>query len=273
MHVTDPLALVIAAWAGLLTLALMVGAALIIGAIGRLRKGSGGRTRDIPRRLAGVALISLVPLGFLSIAGFIAAALAEAAGTPPIAFPFVTIAGLAGLRAAKDAGSGEMGGCSRMIALFTACYVAVWGAVAWWLTGGFATLNGDLPRLRWLQPPLAALPFSVILWRLSGKKRTLWLLLGSLVFLSAWFALWFFTVEARPVARLLPASDWLRFPLAGLAAIVPLALFPLAGALQTRGAARSRRLRETARRLVPLALLLLPVGLAWAGARALLSML
>ena len=258
---------------GVATLAFFGAGALMLSLAEWLRKGKVGGPVSVLGRIAGVAAICLLPLAFLSVAGFLAAALADALGTPSIAFPFVSIAGIAGVRAAKDAGGGETAGCSRTIATFIACYVAIWGAAAWWATGGPAALQADLASLRWLQPPLAALPFSVALWRIAGRKRTAWLLFGSLAIMSAWFALFFFTVEAGFAAHLLPASDWLRFPLAAGAAALPLVMLPVLKALQTKGPARSRRLREVGQRVVPLGLLALPMGLAWAAARAAMSAL
>jgi hypothetical protein len=264
---TDSLPFAIAAVTGLLTLALFGGVALVI-SLATAIKGGSASVGEIAGRIFGVAAICLLPLGFVSIPGLLAAALVDGLGTPPIALPFVSVAGLAGLRGAKDAGSGEMAGCSRIIGMFVASYVAVWGAVAWWMSGGPATLDADLASLKWLQPPLAALPFSLALWRLAGRKRTLWLLFGSLAIFSAWFAIWFFTVEAGFADRLLPAQPWLRFPLAGLATALFPVLLPLAGALHARGAARARRLRDLARNLGPIALVTLAMGFAWLGARA-----
>jgi hypothetical protein len=117
------------------------------------------------------------------------------------------------------------------------------------------------------------LPFAVALWRIAGTKRTAWLLAGALIFLSAYFALWFFTVEAGFGAALLPASDWLRFPIAGIAAGFLLSLSPLARALNEQGARRSRALRDSGRNMLLFALITLPMGLAWALARALVAAL
>lgn len=258
----------IAAWSGLVTLALFAGGALVLSVAEWLRKGKGARPGNIVGRMLGFAALCLLPLGLASIPGFIAAAVVDELGTPPIAFPFVSIAGLAGLRAARDAGSGEMKGCSQLIATFVATYIVVWGAVAWWATRGATTLEADLASLRWLQPPLAALPFSLALWRIAGKKRTAWLLFGSLALLSAYFAVWFFSFEAGFAADMLPASDWLRFPLVAFAGGVLLALVPLATALRAPVARRARQVREVSGKMILLALLTLPMGFAWAAARA-----
>ena len=264
----ESLPVAIAVWSALVTLAVFAGVALAISVASWFGKGPKASPGGLVGRIAGVTAILLLPIGFLSFVGLLAAALVDAVGTPPIAFPFVTIAGLAGLRAAKDMRSGEMAGCSKTIASVAACYVAIWGAVAWWMTSGPTAPDADLASLRWLQPPLAALPFAFALWRVAGRKRKLWLLFGSLAFLSAYFALWFFTIEAGFAADLLPASDWLRFPLAALAAGLLLVLVPLFNALQAKRPGRARRMREVARRAIPVALLTLPMGLAWAGARA-----
>lgn len=266
----DELTFRIPIWSGVATLCLFGAGAVLLSLAEWARKGSGAGLVDMVGRVLGVVVLSLVPVAFVSVAGLVAAAIVDAAGTPPIAFPFVTAAGLAGLRVASESRKGgEMAGCNKMIGIVLACYAAVWGAVAWWASGGPATLVADLSSLRWLQPPLAALPFAVALWRIAGTKRTAWLLAGALIFLSAYFALWFFTVEAGFGAALLPASDWLRFPIAGVAAGLLLSLSPLARALSQQGARRGRALRDSARNMLQFALITLPMGLARALAIAL----
>jgi len=260
----------VAVSAAALTLALLAGAGLLLGLAHLMRNERSVGVRRILGRILAAALLSLVPLALLSIAGLTAAALADLAGTPAIAFPFVSVAGIAGLRVAwTSRRGGEMGGCNRMIGLWIGTYVTAWGSAAWWAAGGAGTLGADVSSLRWLQPPLAASPLALLAWRLAGRKRTAGLLLGFLLFLSAWLALWFFTVESGRAAALLPNSDWLRFPIAALGAALLLALLRLAKALQGRGPSRSRALRELPGQAMQCTAITLPMGFAWAAARTL----
>jgi hypothetical protein len=97
-------------------------------------------------------------------------------------------------------------------------------------------------------------------------------LFGAIAFLQAYFALWFFTIEGGFGAELLPGSDWLRFPIAGMLLWLPFSIVPFLTALNAPGQRRRRQLRDTWRNSLPIILLGAPMGLAWAGARALASL-
>jgi hypothetical protein len=249
-------------------------AVMIAGALRQAwRKGRPFAAGDLAGNIVGTAILLAIPFGVAAAAAIPVTALLIAAGTPPIAYPFVSLAALVGLRSALKRPSGGMEGCNRMIGTLATVYAFVWGAVAWWATGGPEALPTGLAHLRLLQPPLAALPVALVVTRLAGKKRTYFLFFGTLALFSAYLAIGLFPIEAGFAAAWLPASDWLRFPIAATAEAALVAAFPFA----LKFAVEPRRRRELLRRL-PRSLLLIaavaaPVGLAWAAARAALALL
>ena len=270
---TESLPFAIALWTGAFTVAGYVAGGTAIHLADQFRNRRLPALADLAGKVLALAAVVILPLSIVSVAGLAAAALVEALRTPPIAFPFAALAGLASLAATSKMPSGGMEGCNKVIGLFLAIYAVVWAAVAWWVTGGLSTLETDVESLRWLQPPLAALPFSVLLWWIAGDKRSLRLFLGSLAFFSAYFALLFFSIESGFADRWLPENDWLRFPLASLAGGLLLVLLPVAANISRNSRRRMKALRELPRQAMFWAALTLPAGLAWAGARTFVSIL
>ena len=78
----------------------------------------------------------------------------------------------------------------------------------------------------------------------------------------------FFPIENGFARSILPASDWLRFPLAGLAVAAVLTVVRLFFHLQNKPNIRRVRRRDFIARSRFLALIMIAFGLAWAAARA-----
>jgi hypothetical protein len=256
----------IALWSGGITVALLLAAAYVAA----LAKG--WRTSETPGRnvrfsqFAGSVILFAIPLSFAVPLASLGSALLIGVRAPALVYLFVTLAALIGVRAASMSNGYGMAGCSKAIGLFAASYVAVWGVVSFLVAGGPAQFSGV--GLAWLKPPLAAAPFALLVALLAGRKRTWSTFPTALVLLSAALALVYFPVEAGAGARWLPQSDWLRFPVAGVAIGLILSSLQLLTLLGTSAAARARRARTLPRNILFAALVTAPTGLAWAAARA-----
>lgn len=232
-----------------------------------VKRVRGGAEAGAPARLKGLfggLVVIAIPFAFATFCALFGTSLLLAIGMPPLAFPFASLAALVALRGALKSSSYGMQGCSRMVGIVSATYVAVWGLVAFHFTGGLAAL--DATGLAWLTPPLAALPFAGFITGIAGRKRTAWTFPGALIILSAVLALFYLPVEAGLGARWLPASDWLRFPLTGGAIGLLLTIPALWRALSLKAGARRRELKQLPRNGLLLVCILALTGLAWAGA-------
>ena len=116
------------------------------------------------------------------------------------------------------------------------------------------------------------MPFALLVLRLTDrKKRNLWLFTGFFVFVAAAMALAFFPIENGFAASILPRSDWLRFPLAGVAVALLLSLIPLTAALRAKPNVRRVRLRDTRKNIRMMAAIMAAMGLSWAVARTIVG--
>ena len=261
----------VALWTGGITVGLMAAVGTGADVARRIRRGDWRWNRINPGIIFASLLVMAVPAAFaLPLAAIGFAALADA---PPVAFLFVALAGLACLGPALAANGYGMEGCQKILGIFVALYVAVWGLVAFWFVGGIARLAADGASLVWLKPPAAALPLALVITAIVGRKRTIWTFPLALFILSAVTALLYFPVEAGLAAAWLPARDWLRFPLAGFTAGLvissPWAL-PIA---RLKGAARRKALRFLPGQTLIFAIPLATTGLGWAAARAAITQL
>ena len=223
--------------------------------------------------MLGAAIIFSIPLSIAAFFGAIASAVLLAISAPPITYLFILFAALMSFRGAvKHPGYG-MEGCVKMFGLVASGYAIIWTIVSFDATGGLRSFEADAVSLRWLQPPLAALPFALLVMRLAGKaKRTAWFFIGSMVFVSAWMALIFFPVENGFASRILPANDWLRFPIAALAVAAVLTLVRLFFVLRAKPNVRRSRLRDLKTNSRIYALIMVAFGFAWAAARTVIRL-
>lgn len=224
-----------------------------------------------PSHLLGTALILAVPLAFAVPLAALGGAAAFASGSSPFTYPFVTLAALAWLAPALKANAYGMHGCTRMFGIFSALYVAAWGAVMFHMTGGLEHLADAETGITLLKPPLAALPFALLVTKLVGRKRTRWTFLQAWLPFMGFMAICYFPVEAGVAGAVLPGSAWLRYPLAGFAIGVGVSMVRLLGLLGGPPTARLRRIRAMPRQMLLAALVVAPTGLAWAAARAVLG--
>lgn len=252
------------------TFALLVAALAVLSIPGALKRKPGGAR--IVGRVLGAALILSFPLGIAAFCGTIASALLLAIGAPAPTYLFTGAGALVSFRAAvKHPGDG-MHGCTKMFGLVASAYAFIWSLVSFEATGGVGALSAGGVDARWIEPLVAALPFALLVLRLTDrKKRNLWLFTGFFVFVAAVMALAFFPVENGFAASILPRSDWLRFPLSGAAVALLLSLVPLTFALRAKANARSARLRDWRRNSRMMAAIMVAMGLSWAAARAIVG--
>lgn len=267
------LPILIASRAAIITLAVLAAILTLISLVGAVHKKP-AHAGDIVGRVIGASIVLSIPLGFAALGGLIASAVMLGVGAPPITYAFIALAALVSFRAAvKHPGQG-MEGCTKMFGLIASGYAVIWSGVSFAATGGLDSLESDTFSLRWLQPPLAALPFALIVLKLTdSKKRTAWLFVGSWVFVAAVMALCFFPVERGFARAVLPAIDWLRFPLAGIAVVAILSLVRLLLYWRLKPSIRRIRIRDLRSSTRILATIMAAMGLSWAAARALIGAL
>ncbi|MGZ8362028.1 MAG: hypothetical protein ACXWUX_16035 [Allosphingosinicella sp.] len=260
--------LAIPIWAGAITFALFLLVFMGGGLIGTIRKPKGTTALSVVGGSLGGIVILGIPTGIVTFIGIVALAILVTLDIPPIAYLFLSLAGLVMFDAALRAPSGGMEGCNKMVGLFGSVYLVICGGVAFWMTGGSEVWRAELASLRWLQPVIAALPFATAV-ALLGNKDQVRLFLGFLGCLAAPFALVFFPVEDGFAAAWLPRTEWLRFPLAGAGTGAVLGLLHLFTALRTqRHQVRARDVRRLVNTGIIYALVGMLAGLVWAAARA-----
>jgi MFS family permease len=264
------LPVVIALWSGVICLAIVVAVPTAGAIYGRIWGKPEERVRNLTGNVLAGAAVFAIPCAIAAVVAMVAGRALLALGAPPIVHPFVSLAGVVWLAVALRAPSHDMHGCTKLIGLIWSCYAIVWGMVAFHFTGGLAQLAAWDSSPLWLTPFLAALPFALLATRLKGDKPTARTFPEFYGFFAAFSALCYFPVEAGLAAHWLPASDWLRFPLAGLVVGLLLALVPLLRLIGGSATARVRRLRALLRGLLLGAALVAPTGLAWAAARAII---
>jgi hypothetical protein len=262
----------IATWAGGITFGCVAAGMLLMAAINNLR----GKAKPVDPlgALFGTAVLGGVPVAIILFCGlFVSAGLIEL-GTPPIAYLFVGTAACLSFGVSLGRPSHGLEGCTKMFVVMWSAYATVWSAVSFVMLGGPEWFARDALSLTWLRPILVAAPYAAAFARVADKKRRTWpKFLGALVFISAFAALMFLPIEAGFATHLLPASDWLRFPIVAVAVALVAAVVPVLINLRSAPAVRKRRLRELPRQARLLSLILLPAGLLWAAARALTGVL
>lgn len=267
------LPIIIAGRATVISFAILTAILLVVSIVGAFHKKP-DHPGDIIGRVVGAAIIFAIPLGIAAFGGLIASAILLGIGAPPMTYVFTALLALVSFRAAvKHPGQG-MEGCTKLFGLIASGYALVWSGVSFTATGGLSSLETDALSLRWLQPPLAALPFALTVIRLTDrKKRTAWLFIGSWVFVAAIMALCFFPIERGFARAVLPESDWLRFPLAGIAVVAILSLVRLLFYWRLKPNIRRVRIRDLRSSARILATIMAVTGLSWAAARTLVGTL
>jgi hypothetical protein len=268
--VSEPLWSVIAFRAVVGSLALLTAVLAVMSiASARTKKSDLG---NMVGRVFGAAIIFSIPLGIAAFFGTIASALLIAVESRPPTYLFTAVAALVSFRAAVKHSSYGMDGCTKMFGLVASGYALVWSLVSFDATGGVGAIDTGAVSARWIQPLVAALPFALLLLRLTDKKkRNWWLFTGVFVFIAAVMALAFFPIENGFAASIMPRSDWLRFPLTGVAVALLLSLVPLTFALRAKPNVRRVRLRDARRNIPNMAAIMAAMGLSWAVARTIVG--
>lgn len=265
--------ILIASRAAIITFAVIAAVLLVLSLIGAVRKKP-DHAGDIIARVLGASIVLAIPLGIAALGGLFASAVLLGVGAPAMTYGFIALASLVSFRAAVKLPGREMEGCTKLFGLVASGYALVWCGVSFAATGGLESLESDTLSLRWLQPPLAALPFALTVLKLTdSKKRTAWLFIGSWAFVAAVMALCFFPIERGFAEALLPESDWLRFPLAGIAIVAVLSLVRLALYWRLKPNIRRVRIRDLRTSTRILALIMAAMGLSWAAARTVVTAL
>lgn len=263
-------AILVASRAAVICFSVIAAVLLVLALIAAVTKKS-DLAGNIVARVLGASIIFAIPLGIAVAGGLIASLVLMGIGAPPMTYAFIAPAALVSFRAAvKHPGHG-MEGCTKMFGLVASGYALVWSGVSFAATGGLEALELD-PR--WLQPPLAALPFAIVGLNVTDrKKRTAWLFIGGWAFVAAIMALCFFPIERGFADVVLPESDWLRFPLAGIAIVAILSLIRLLFYWRLQPNIRRVRIRDLRSNTRILATIMAAMGLSWAAARALVGAL
>lgn len=270
---SEPLFILIAVRAIIGTLAILTAILAVLSVTSAIAKRP-SHPGDIIGRVIGAAIIFAIPVGIAAAAGAVASALLLAIGAPPPTYIFVAFAAIVSFRTAVRHPSHGMEGCTKMFGLVASGYAIVWSIVSFDATGGFGAMQAGDVNPRWLQPPLAALPFAVLILHLTDKKkRSAWLFIGTLAFVGALMALCFFPIEVGFASPLLPHNAWLRFPLVGLALAALFFLIRLAFIARAKPNIRKVRLRDLRRDIRLIAAILFAMGLSWAAAHALVGAL
>ena len=270
---TSALPILIATWAVTVTVCVMAAMFALMSLTSAFKRRP-AHLGDLVGRAIGATIIFAIPLAVAVPVGLLASALLIGVGAPPITYLFVLLAALVSFRAATRHSSAGMEGCNKAFGLIWSGYAIAWCGASFHLTGGLQSFEADAVSLRWLQPPLAALPFALLVVKLSTpRKRNAWLLLGFWACIAAMMALCFYPVERGFAAAVLPESDWLRFPLVGLALVALFSLIRLGFVLRAKPNVRRSRLRDLRSNGRILAGIFVAMGLSWAAARAVVGAL
>lgn len=265
--------ILIASRAAIITMGLLAAILLVMSVVSAFHKKP-AQAGDIIGRVIGASVVFAIPLGIAAFGGLIASAVLLGVGAPPMTYGFIGLASLVSFRAAVKLPGREMEGCTKLFGLVASGYALIWSGVSFAATGGLDSLEADTLSLRWLQPPLAALPFALVVLKLTdSKKRTAWLFIGSWVFVAAVMALCFYPVERGFARAVLPGIDWLRFPLAGIAIVAILSLVRLLLYWRLKPNIRRVRIRDLRTSTRILATIMAAMGLSWAVARTLVTAL
>lgn len=268
------LPILIAARAAIVAFAIIAAILLALSLASAFVKQKPAHPGDVIGRAIAAAIIFAIPLGIAAFGGLIASTMLLAIGAPPITYAFIAPSALVSFRAAVEHPGHGMEGCTKLFGLIASGYAIIWCGVSFAATGGLASIQSDAASLRWLQPPLAALPFALISLRMvDRKKRTAWLFVGTWAFVGAVMALCFFPIERGFAEALLRGHDWLRFPLAGILIVAVLSLVRLLMYARLKPDIRKVRIRDLRSSTRILALIMAAMGLSWAAARTLVTAL
>ena len=207
------------AWAALFVggLLLMVGGAIV----GRL-VAKKGRVPNPFEAVFGVGVIVGIPGAFAAAMALLVTPLLVGMPLPLAGWLLIAALSLFGIVIAKGSFSGEMSGCSQMIASSVCAYGLCWA--------GTAIVMAEPPTGNagsFLRPLLVAAPVALFVARHSRDRVKQGIAFE--LFIAVVLAIAFLPVEQGFSAHLLPASDWLRFPIAGaiVFATWPLLAIPL----------------------------------------------
>lgn len=205
-----------------------VGLALVAPLVGRL-VGRKQRLMNPLEAMFGVGLIVGIPAAFSALAAMFLTPLLVAMPLPMPGWLLIGAFAMFGFWGAEASG-GEMGGCTKMIGISWSAFGLSWVVAAIFLANPPASDIGGV-----LRPLLIAAPAGIMLG-MTNRQRRAKLAVGLTLLFALLLAITFLPVERGFAAKVLPASDWLRFPLAGAMAfgIWPLITIPFQIFLSSR---------------------------------------
>ena len=246
------------AYVALLAFALVVLA--ITPMIGRLL----GRAARIPNPVelvAGTGIMIGFPAAIAATLALFVTPLLVGMPLPLAGWLLIACMSLYGLYEARQRPSGGMEGCTTWFVVGFSGFGLFWS--------GAAVLLADPPignAASFVRPLLVAAPIALFVAKHSGKNRVRQGI-GFGLLIAIFAAVAFLPVEQGFADDYLPASDWLRFPIAGA---VVFACYPLlAIPLTLLFGSRTIDTRKFSRTMAMLGLFGLSLGLAWAFTRLL----
>ncbi len=215
-----PTQVVAYAYLALLALALVVMTGAPI--LGRLM----GRAAAIPNpaaALVGVGLIIGVPAAIAAALALVVTPLLVAMPLPLAGWLLIACLSLYGFYGATQRPQGGTEGCTTVFVFAFSGYGLCWA--------GAAVLLADPPvgnAASFVRPLLVAAPLALFVGR-HGRGNRVRKAIGTGLLIAILVAIAFLPVEQGFADEYLPASDWLRFPIAGafLFAAYPLLAIPL----------------------------------------------
>lgn len=264
-----PATIALAALAGLAIAGVATG--LVLG----IRKAvASGPSRDLARNtlksIAGGALAFALFGSFAVLALLLVSGALIAAEAPKVVYLFT--AGLAGFILWRGLihSSYGMEGCTRFWIISWGSYGLSWSAASLALLPDTAT-SWSLAVIA--RPLVVAAPAALLFFCVSRQTRKAEHTVGALAVVAALAALIFFPIENGLAQDWLPRTDWLRFPLAGLAAFSSLLLLPRVLAWMVAARSGTAQRRRAALRGIGMNLALAAgvgalLGLLWAVTRA-----
>lgn len=212
-----------------------------------------------------VAVLAAIPF-FLS--ALISAGLAAVEAPATVYVLIAVFAGWSAWLNRKDL-NGGMESCGRLMALIASIYFVCWALASLVLVAPepFSAAS-VVDALRCL---LVASPFALFVGRVARKGQGIRHGIFALLLLASLSAIAFLPVEQGAADRLLPDSDWLRFPIAG--AVIACLWLPLAVVLTLTVGSGSRGLADVGRGFAVAAGIGGLFGLVWAITRALFALI
>ncbi len=238
--------------------------ALVVFTIGSLIGRLLGRATRIPNpfeMVVGIGVMVGLPAAVAATLALVVTPLLVGMPLPLAGWALIACMSLYGLYEAKQRPSGGMEGCTTWFVVGFSGFGLFWSGAAVFLAD---PPIGNAPSFA--RPLLVAAPLALFFAKHSSRNRVRQAI-GAGLLVAIFAAIAFLPVERGFADDYLPASDWLRFPIAGavIFALYPLVSIPLTLLFGSR-AIHTRKIFQA---MALLGLIGLSLGLAWALTRLL----